>query len=193
MTKDRPKKRWGVIVILVIILAMIVSAGFLLFGGKSNVQQSDGFNSTYEYSTLICSTTENPGLGISADLHNPVEMKQEIRANFGVSNKLSTLYETLTAGYATTEEAEGAVAAIHADYNNYMGRYDTDPGTFFPTYNAIDGKAKISHYAEKSKLWTKLNRVFLLPEDTDYSLDSIKTHFVSHNFECNTEVKTKQE
>ncbi|MBR2831091.1 hypothetical protein IKE83_01910, partial [Candidatus Saccharibacteria bacterium] len=112
----------------------------------------------------------------------------EIRATFK-GDKLDDISYVYEATYNSPEAVESANAALHADYNTYMGENNQNQGMLEPIFANLKSKLKVSLYGNRSKLNDVTVKFFFLEpaevqEMGKNDMDKLEKLYKEKGFSC---------
>lgn len=185
MEQKTPKKKNGMkagiawAVVLVVLTAGVIVA-FMTNGTTTRKSTGDVTTKT---DSLYCSTA-NPKDGF----FNPGDATGQsttIKVVFDGdrADKISYHFE---GSYASANDADTALAKMHAAYNNYMGENGLSAESLSPTFASSDGVAKINLYADTDKLNSMTAKLFFLgASEVKNSAEQLQKAYSSGGFSCN--------
>lgn len=171
------------VVLMVIVAVVVLVIWFLTSGSETRISTEYSYG---DLGSLQC-TSENPSDAFFVS-KNVQKFTHEIKVMF-TENYIKEISYRYEGTYNSESVAETAAAEMHADYNIYMGNNGINQEGLNPVFMTDKTKARVSLYAESSKLNGTVARLFFISGDefgklSDYSRDDLKKMYVSKGFSC---------
>lgn len=185
--KSKNEKLMSSIATWIVIIAVSIGLGvavFMLFRGEET-HISTGTVETL-IKSLVCNATNPKNPFFVSDTAE--EFNHEIKVTYHgeTADKISYIYDGT---YASNNMADTAGAALHADYNIYLGENGVYQESLYPTFSVVDNKLKVSLYADYKKLSSVTARLFFINAEefhdlNNYSAEELGNLYAEKGFSC---------
>ncbi len=173
------------IIIIILIAAFVIFLIVILSGRKETVTTTT--TEKDKNSTLVCKTSKDLESGIF-DYLSPNSHSHEIKIML-LNNKINKISYAYTGTYATDGAARNAHAFLHADYNEYMGKFSQKASDFSPNFNDAGTEVMISLFGQVENINSYTGKLFFLDSSEynkakTFSSDMLKKLYENKGFSC---------
>ena len=173
------------IIIVILIAAFVVFLIVVLNGQKETVTTT--VTDKDKNSTIVCKTSDDIENGVFSYL-SPEAHTHEVKIIL-LNNKMDKISYTYSGTYKFDGEAKDAHAFLHANYNDYMGKYNQKTNLFAPNFNDAGAEVTISLFGQVKDVNSYTGKLFFL-DSSEYnkvkslSSDMLKKLYENKGFTC---------
>ena len=198
---------WPLIAICIMIVVLALFIAVWLFGGNTTYIEGSGGAPEDKMATLNCELDglDVEGEDVDDEADNESGGESDDKKAFFVSKSVQRYNHEIrvvfknqrpdawqyhyNGTYNSNDSAEAAEAALHADYNIYMGENDLEQSSLNPVFSTIKSKVQISLYGDEKTITPATARFFFLESDElnnifDSTIDDLKKDYEDDGFSC---------
>ena len=177
--------------IVVDVIAVLLIAAFVIFliiilNGRKETVTTTNTNKD-KNSVIVCKSSSD----LKNDVFNYFEPEthiHEIKIML-INNKMDKISYNYSGTYKSDNEAKSAHAFLHANYNEYLGKYSQKTSDFSPNFNDSGVEATISLFGTAEKVNSYTGKLFFLDSSEYYkakslSSDLLKKLYENKGFSC---------